>query len=170
MTTPGPQNVDPIGDDEVADVDDAPRQAFGEAMSQLGELKQYAAQFVAAKIDLAKLSLRRAIILAALGIVALLAGAAMIFTLVFLLFSGLAGIIAAAFGGRTWAGDLIVSAGFLLALAGVAWLGLHRISRAQRDATAKRYERRHAHQRATLSGHDARQRSAEQASKATDGN
>jgi len=165
MNTTSRPNVEKMSDDDVAAADDAPAQAFREASAQFGELKAYAAQYVAAKLDLAKLSLRRIAILAILGIIGLLAGAAMVVMAVVQLLSGVAQAIGAALGGRMWAGDLIVGGAIVGIIAIGAWIGLNRLSISSRNATVKRYEQRQRRQRAEHGGHDASQRSAENAFK-----
>jgi len=164
MSTPTSHNVDPPRDDEAADADTPPSEAFRAAMAQMGELKEYAAQYIAAKADLARLSLRKVMILAMLGILGMFAGAAAIITLVVQVLSGLSQLIASLLGDRAWAGNLIVGGGLLLVLAAVCWLSMHHLSGVWRDSTVKRYERRHAQQRARFDGHDVRRRSGEYAS------
>ena len=139
--------------------------AFGRVVAQLSELRAYVAQYIAAQIDRAKISIRRLIVLAVLGVIGLLVCTAALGTLVVLLLSGLAQAIGAALGGRVWAGDLIVGGGALLLLFVSAWLGLGYLKNISRKAMVDRYERRLRRQRIELGGHDARQRSAEDASK-----
>jgi hypothetical protein len=138
-----------------------PADSFRQAMEQVGELKEYASHFLAAKIDGVKLSARKAAIYGALGVIALLAASTMLVTAVVLLLYGLAQAIAALLGGRMWAGNLIVGI-LVLSVTGVgAWLFVRRIFNASRKATVDRYERRLQRQRVQL-GSDAAQRSAEQ--------
>jgi hypothetical protein len=141
---------------------EAPSDAFHQAMEQLGELKEYASLYVAAKADKLRLTVRKIVLYAVLGVLALVAGVAMLVMAVVQLLAGLAGVIAAGLGGRMWAGNLIV--GFVL-LAGImtgAWLMVRKMLNSSRKATVDRYERRLQRQRIDY-GADARQRSAEYA-------
>src|SRR5256885_16609838 len=85
-----------------------PPQAFKAAMARFPEVAAYLRQYASARIDLAKAKVRQIVIFAALGVVGLIALTALIVTLVVMLFSGLAGWIAAGMDGRLWAGYLIV--------------------------------------------------------------
>jgi hypothetical protein len=141
---------------------EAPADAFHEAMEHVGELKEYVSLYVAAKLDKIKVSVRRIVLYAVLGVLALVVGAAMLVMASVQLLSGLAGVIAAGLGGRMWAGNLIV--GFVL-LTGImlgAWLMVRRMFNSSRKATVDRYERRLQRQRVDF-GADAHQRSAEYA-------
>ncbi len=156
-----PSRIHTCGENGNADAPDSPAKALSEAVAQIGELKEYASHFVAAKADGIKASLRKAAVYGALGALAAVAGAAAIVTGVVLLLNGLAQAIALLLGGRMWAGNLIV--GFLLicAVALGAWLGVRRFFGSSRARTVDRYERRLQQQRANF-GHDARERAAEQ--------
>ena len=153
--------------DEADETPEAPPDAFREAMERVGELKDHAALYVSAKVDSLKLSVRNIVLYAVLGVLGLLAGAALIVMAVVQLLSGLAGVIAAGLGGRMWAGNLIV--GFVM-LAGVAlgaWLGVRKVFNSSRKRTVERYERTLQRQRVDY-GADARQRSAEYAAEQKD--
>jgi hypothetical protein len=142
-----------------------PPEAFKAATRRLGEVVEYFWQYLSARVDLAKLRLRRLVLLAAFGVLALIALTALIVTLVVMLCSGLAGWIAAGLGGRVWAGELIVSLGLILVMAGGTWLILRQASRRRLKVLMEHYERRHREQREKF-GHDAPGR-AEQSSQAT---
>src|SRR5437588_5087412 len=70
---------------------DSPAQAWREGFARIAELRAYAGHYVAARIDGIKVSVRNAGIYAALGIVGLIALAALIATTVALLLVGIAG-------------------------------------------------------------------------------
>jgi len=139
----------------------APSEAFREAMWQLGELKDYAAQFVAAKAGSIKAGIRNGVAWTVLGILALIAGTAIIVTAAALLVIGLAQAVAALLGGYAWAGNLIVGFVVLGAILLTGWLAVRHFFNASRSKTLASYERRLQQQRAHH-GHDARQRSTEQ--------
>src|SRR5690348_17351169 len=75
---------------------DSPAQAWREGFAKVAEVRAYAAHFVAAKIDGIKVSIRNAGIYAALGVVGLIALAAVIATTVALLLVGISGAFGAA--------------------------------------------------------------------------
>ena len=80
----------------------APSDAARDALHKLAELRAYAQQYFSAKADKLKLTARNIAIMAALGIVGLIAaGATLVIALVMLL-SGIAGAIAALAHGRMW--------------------------------------------------------------------
>src|SRR5687768_5258397 len=101
--------------------DDAPAtagEAVKGALGALGEAKEYLGYFVSAKLDGIKLSLRNVGIYAALGLVGLAAGIALLATTIVLLLTGLAGAIGAIWDPDIpWAGALIVGGVILLAVA-----------------------------------------------------
>jgi hypothetical protein len=138
-----------------------PPQAVKTAFEQLGELKAYLAYYLAAKADSMRLTLRRAGIFAALGLVGLFALGALVVTAVVLVCGGIAQLLTVAFGGRAWAGNLVTGT-VVLALLGLGiWLGLRRVTQGSRERTVKNYELRRKRQRADF-GHDVAQRAAEE--------
>jgi len=137
-----------------------PPDAFKAAIGRLSELLEYARQYYAAQVDLLRLRLRRMIVLAALALVALLAGATLIVTLVVMACRGLSDLIAQALGGRVWAGELIVSVGTISILIVGCWLALRSMSRKSMKDAVNRYEQRRRQQRARF-GKDAAERARE---------
>jgi len=139
----------------------APADAFGELGTHLAELREYAAYFLAAKADAIKASFRNLGLYAALGIVGLLAGGALIVTAAVLLLTGLAGAIGAMFDpDRPWVGNIAVG---LLVLGGIAtgtMLVMKKLTRASRERTIRKYESRKQQQRVRY-GHDVHERAAE---------
>jgi len=130
-----------------------PPDAAKHALHALAELREYVAYFLAAKFDGIKLSLRRIGIFAAIGIIALLAGGALVVTAVVMVCGGLAQLVADALGGRAWAGNLIVGLAVLLLVGGGAWFGMSYLTGTSRKLTVKKYELRRTRQRADF-GHD----------------
>jgi hypothetical protein len=145
--------------------DEAPADAFKEAMRALGELREYAAYFVAAKLDGLKLTFRRLGVMAAVGAVGLLAGGAVVATAAVLFCVGLAQAVATMFAHengvpRTWLGNLIVGLLLLLLIVGGAWFMMSRLIGSSKKATVRKYELRRQRQRADY-GHDVLQRARE---------
>ena len=135
----------------------SPANAFHEAVAQLGEFKQYALHFLAARIDSAKLTVRNAVLWMGIGIIGLLGAVAVVVTAVVILCVGMAQAIAALCGGRMWAGNIIVGVVLLGAIVVGIWLGVKRMFGASLTKTVERYERKLRRQRIDL-GHDARER------------
>jgi len=148
-----PSSVDP---DEAHD---SPGEAMHAAMHHLGEIREYASHFVAAKIDSTKASVRRVGLLIAVGLLGLVGAAAFLAAAVVLALVGAANAIGAALGGRVWAGQLIVGFGLVIAVGVVLMLGLRMVNKSWRRQTEKKYEARIQQQRRQY-GHDARQRAA----------
>jgi hypothetical protein len=146
----------------------SPADAFKDLASQFGELKEYASYYVAAKADGFKASFRNLGLYAALGIVGLMAGGAVVVTAVVLLLTGIAGAISAIFRSdytppdRTWIGEITVG---LLMVGGIGigtMLLLKKFTAASRERTVKKYESRQQQQRVRY-GHDVHERAQESA-------
>lgn len=135
-----------------AESEKPPAGAFQDLLKDVRELREYAAHFVAARIDGAKARVRAVAVKAALGLAALLFGAVVVSTGIVILLAGLVNGAAVLFGDRLWAGQLLVG-GVLLAVVGgtVSWVLWS--SRQVRKKVKRKYERRHAQQRAQF-GHD----------------
>jgi len=146
--------------DSYEPVDDLPpREALNSAGKYLGELKAYAGNLVAAKLDGIKLSVKRLVIFAGLGIVGLIIGGTVLVTAAVLLLNGLANLVAAAFNPpKPWFGQLIV--GFIVLAAALAgtWFVLKRLTGASKEQTVRKYQAMHEQQRREY-GHDVTERS-----------
>ena len=127
-------------------------------LKQLAELFDYAAYYLAARADEAKLSARRAVLRVELIIVCLLAAAGLIVAAFSLAFVGLAGGLGELFG-NPWLGQLL-SGLLLFTLVGLAmwgramWLKKHFLKQ-----TMERYEHRQLRQQAKF-GHTVADRPA----------
>jgi len=137
----------------------APADEVRSAFSHFGELADYANHYFAARLDAIKLTLRNVAIFAALGIVGLIAGGALVVTAVVQLCMGLAQAVAALLGGRMWAGNLIVGVLLLGLLAGGVMIGLKLLAKGSKKKTVAKYELRQSHQRNQY-GRDAADRAA----------
>src|SRR5207249_11961447 len=110
-----------------------------------------------ARLDAIKLSLRNVVIFAALGILGLFAGAALIITAIVQVCIGLAQMVAHVCGDRMWAGNLIVGALLLISIAAGAIFGLKAAANSSRKRTVAKYELRQ-HQQREQYGRDASER------------
>jgi len=126
-----------------------------------GELRAYAQQYFSAKADLMKLAARNAGIMAALGIIGLIAAGATLVIALVMFFAGIAGAIGALAGGRLWVGNLVVGFLVLGLFVGGAIVGLGIVKKAFLKATVKKYELVQKQQRDTF-GRTSRDRTAAQ--------
>jgi hypothetical protein len=132
----------------------SPGEAFRESLRHFAEIREYAGYYITAKLDSLRLGIRNVIILAALGIVGLIAVAAVIVTAVVLALVGVAGALAKVLpAGSEWAANLITGTLFLILLGIVVVIGVSRLTRASRLNTVEKYERRKRSQQ-TRFGHD----------------
>lgn len=159
-----PRSADSTGDGSAHDVQsESPAESIRHAGNLLAELKSYATNYLAAKSDALKLSIKRGMIFAGLGIIGLIAAGGMLVTAVVLLLMGIANGIGKLFDpDQPWVGQLVVG---VLVLGGTglgAWLMLRKITNRSREQTVAKYEQRHNEQRRQF-GHDARQRADKQA-------
>ena len=117
-------------------------------LKQFQELREYVSYYAAARTDSVKCSVRNAIgriVLAALGFVAV--GGLIVMASWFVL-SGVSQGAGALFGAQAWIGSLIAG---VLALAGVGSgmaCAISTLKNASRKGTVRKYETRHAQQRA----------------------
>jgi hypothetical protein len=121
--------------------------ALRDGVRSIAELIQHAGNLLSAKLDLLKLSIRRAILYTILGMIAGFAAAAIVVVCIVLLFVGAAHGLGAALGGREWLGDLIVSAAVLGTVGVSLMMFLRRFNAASRRGTVRKYERRRTEQR-----------------------
>jgi hypothetical protein len=143
-----------------------PGEAFKRAAGNFAELKDYLGYFVAAKLDGIKLSFRNLGLYAVLGVLALIAGGAIIVTAAVLLLTGLAGAIGAIFDpDKPWVGQIVVGLLVLGGLAGGTIMFLKKFTKASRERTVKKYESRQRQQRVDY-GHDVAERGRQPAARA----
>jgi hypothetical protein len=154
-------------EDEPSPGDRSPADAFKELGSHLGELKEYATYYVAAKADGMKASVRNAGLYAVLGIMGLMIGGATVVTATVLLLTGIAHAIGQIFRydplvppDRTWIGEITVGLVILLAIGVGAMLFMKKFTAASRERTVKKYESRQQQQRVQY-GHDVHERARE---------
>jgi len=140
-------------------------EAFGRIKKDVGELKEYASYYVAAKVDGIKRTVRNIGLYAALGIVGLIAGGAIVATAAGLLIVGVAELLTRLFGDRAWLGDIVTGILVLGAIGVGAWMMMNKLTNTWRSQTVKKYEQRKQSQRERF-GHDVPGRAAEAAANA----
>jgi hypothetical protein len=124
-----------------ADVNsEPPRQAFTEALRQIGELRAYVGYYLSSRLDQLKLTVRWLITWAVLGVVALVATAAVVVTAVVQLLVGIAAAIAQAIPSLPWLGSVITGLVVLAAVAIALRWGLGFFRRASQAAIVAKYE------------------------------
>ena len=141
-----------------------PADAFRHATERLAELKEYGALYVAAKLDGLKLTLRNVLIYAALGLLAAIAGTAILVTAAVYVLSGLAGAIGEIFPNEYewWVGRLIVGLLVLGGTFGGVIFVMKSMTGTSRKRTIRKYEQRKRDERNQF-GHDVQERAREQA-------
>jgi hypothetical protein len=90
---------------------------FAPSAAYLHQLNAHLRQYASLEIDRLKLKVRKAVVLAVLGLVVAMVGTAVLIAAVVLVLQGLAQAIAAALGDTMWAGNLIVGVGVFAILA-----------------------------------------------------
>ena len=135
----------------------SPADAFKEAATRFGELKEFASYYVGAKLDGIKVTVRNLGIYAGLGIVGLIAASAIITTAVVLLLGGLAWGIGDLLWDKYWLGALIVGLLVLGGLAGGIIFGMKKLTNTFRKQLVQKYENRQRDQRTNF-GEDVRGR------------
>jgi hypothetical protein len=147
----------------------SPQEAFRSVAGHLAELKTYAGYWLTATLDGYRSSVRRAGLYAALGLVAGLAGAAVVVTAAVLVCLGLSGAISSAAvallgPGWSWLGPLVVGLLLLGGIGGIGYAMIGRMTGRWRERTVRKYEQLQRQQYADL-GHNVRDRATESAAR-----
>ncbi len=128
----------------------SPEEALRRLLQQLEELRAYSTHFVSAKVDGFILSVRQLLVWMVLGIVGLIALAAVVVTAIVLFLGGTAGGLGQLFGGRLWLGQLVVGGGLLLLLTLSILIGVRTWQRRSRQQKVQQYDERQLQQRAAF--------------------
>jgi hypothetical protein len=158
---PPPPSFD-ADDREGEDRENPASAAFHRIKCDIDELKEYASYYLAAKVDGIKRTVRNIGLYAALGVLGLLAGGAIVATAAGLIIVGIADGLGRLFGGRYWLGDLVTGILVLGAIGGAAWFMMNKLTGTWRSQTIKKYEQRKQTQRVRF-GHNVNDRAAEAA-------
>lgn len=125
----------------------SPGELWRRALDLVGEYKEYAAYLLGAKLDGLKLTARNVGVMAALGVVGLIALSAVVTTAVVLLLAGGAWGLGVLFGGRIWLGALVVGFVVLAGLVVGVLVGMRWLTGTFRKQMVKKYEQRKRWQR-----------------------
>jgi uncharacterized membrane protein len=153
-------DVDATADDQKPRADPAAAEALRSIWDRLAELRIYARYYLTAKLDRLKLTIRQIVLLAIVGVIAVIAAAGAVVTAIVLLLRGMAGGLATLCGHVPWLGDLLCGLLVLGIIVIALWYFLRSFAKASRRATVEKYEREQTRQRADI-GHDVAQRAGE---------
>jgi hypothetical protein len=117
----------------------SPGDAFAAAAARLAEIKDYASYYLAAKLDSYKSSAKSLVLYAVLGLLAAVAGTAVLATAGVLTVRGIAEGLTLLFG-YAWIADLVTGVVLLAAILGTAYFLVARILGKSRSATVKKYQ------------------------------
>ena len=144
----------------------SPAEAFHSAAARVAEIKDYASYYLAAKLDGYKSSAKSAVLYAVLGLLAGVAGIAIIATAAALFVHGIAEALTVLFNGRMWLADLVTGIVLLgLILGGTYFVVAKMIgkslaaSKAKFDTLNREQFAKHGHnvhERATEAKHDGK--------------
>lgn len=157
VVPPPPHSFEEERGDEEDDRPNPASAAFHRIKCDLDELKEYASYYLAAKVDGVKRTVRNIGLYAALGVLGLLAGGAIVATAAGLIIVGIADGLSRLFGGRYWLGDLVTGILVLGAIGGAAWFMMNKLTGSWRSQTIKKYEQRKQTQRVRF-GHNVNDR------------
>jgi hypothetical protein len=141
----------------------SPAEAFRRLQKQVEELQAYFTHFVSAKVDSAVFSARRLAVWTVLGVVGLIALAALIVTAIVLALNGVAHGLAVLFAGRLWLGQLVVGGGILILLVLSILIGVRTWQTRWRQQKVQQYDERQLQQRVAF-GHSVADRATEERS------
>jgi len=125
----------------------SPSEALAELASLARQVKEFACTLLIAKADAIKATLRRILVLTALGIVAFVAASALIIVAVTLLLLGAARGIGSALGGQPWIGELIIGGSLVALLILAIFLTPKWLAASSRERTIAKYDQRQTRQR-----------------------
>jgi hypothetical protein len=137
-----------LSDDDDGHAAAPPTESLRDAGRHLAELKAYFQHYLDAKVDSAKLSFKKFVVVMVFSLVGLLIAGAILATAGALLMIGLASMIGSWFSPpKPWVGQLIVGVIVLIGAPTATWFTLRRVTGLCCLTTRARYERKHARQR-----------------------
>jgi hypothetical protein len=142
MDTNGARAYTPPSEQELS-----PPEALHRLQEHVRELQAYFTHFVSAKVDGFRLSTLQLAVWAALGVVGLIASAALVVSAIVLVLVGAAAGLALLFGGQLWLGQVVVGGGSLILLALGIWIGLRTWQRKARQQKVQQYDELQRQQR-----------------------
>lgn len=135
---------------------DHPSEAFRDAGLKLAELREFAAYYLSARLDVIKTGVRRVGIIVAMCAFGAIAGATVVVMAVVFLLRGVAGAFSSLFPAHlAWLGDLITAGIFLAIPAIVIPIAMTYLTGTFKHLTVKKYESRKRRQREQF-GRDVR--------------
>lgn len=141
--------------------DAEPTSSLRDAGRHLAELKAFAQHYLEARADSAKLGFKKFVVIMVFALVGLLLAGAMLATAAALLMIGISQAIGALFDPpKSWVGYLIVGVIVVVGAPTATWFTLRYVTGLCCQSTRKRYDRKHAIQRA-VNGRDVNQAAAE---------
>ncbi len=124
----------------------SPAEHLRRAGSSLSQLAEFVSFYLEAKIDGIKRTIKIAGILAALGVLGLLAGATLVVTAVVLICAAVAEALGRLLG-HAWLGSLVTGVLILALIAGAIWIVMSRLTKSWKAKTVQHYEKRRRQQR-----------------------
>lgn len=138
----------------------SPAEAFASASRHLAEIKTYAGHYLTAKLDGMKSGFKSLALYAVLGLLAGVAGIAILATAGVLLVQGIAEGLTVLFNGRVWLADLVTGLVLLLGVLGATYFLVAKILGKSRAAAAAKYKAMNRDQKSQL-GHNVHERANE---------
>jgi hypothetical protein len=130
--------------------------------ADFAELKEYATLYLMARVDGVKRTLRNIGLYAALGVVGLIVGGAMLATAAAMIVIAIGQVLGILFGGRIWLGYLVTGVLILTAVGIAAWIVMKKLTDSWRSKTMAKYEQLKQSQRERF-GRDVSERARAEA-------
>lgn len=153
------QSQQPNGHAPEPEPADAPPNPWAPLVENLRELIDYASYYLSVQADQVRLRIRRAVMAAVLGLLAMIGGTALLVTAIVILLAGIGGGLGELFGGRVWLGYLVTGLAVVILL-GLTLLAVTRsVFRISRHRTIEKYAELRQQQRRQY-GHDVGSRTS----------
>ena len=132
----------------------APAAGIHYAFEQLAEARDYIGFYLRTRAELLKLTVRRFVVLAVLGVIAGIFALALLVTATVLLCRGIAEGLTHLFGGRVWAGDLVAGGGLLLVIGAAIYGTIFTLSHSWKKRTFSAFAEQKRQERRGSGGHE----------------